>query len=211
MNYIKVVNGVHPNNTYLLYENNKCLIIDPSLQADIIDKVIEDNNLNVVGILLTHAHYDHLYTVDYFSHKYNCNLYCSEVAASYLCDSSLNLSKTSVNSPGAIEIKTKPIIVEDKLVIDDFNLTVMHNPGHSMSCVTYIINDFAFTGDFVFKNKIGRCDLFDSSLEKMYESLYTFMNLEKNFVILPGHGEESTLDEEKLSNPHFIKVRKLYE
>ncbi len=211
MNYIKVVNGVHPNNTYLLYENNNCIIIDPSLQADIIDAVIIENGFKVCGILLTHAHYDHLYTVDYFVNKYNCDVYCSLQASTYLGDSSLNLSKTSNNSPGEVEVVAKPITVGEQFEVANFKFKVMYNPGHSMTCVTYFIDDLAFTGDFVFKGKIGRCDLFDSSLDMMYESLHKFMQLEKDFVILPGHGEQTTLFEEKAHNPHFIKVSKLYE
>lgn len=212
MKYIKVINGIHPNNTYLLYDDdNNCLIIDPSLYSDIIDKEIIEHNFNVCGILLTHAHYDHIFSVDFFVDKYKCDVYCSANASKYLGDASLNLSKTSVNSPCSIEIKSKAVIVEDTLKIKGFEFTVMDTRGHSNTCVTYLIDNLAFTGDFVFKNTIGRCDLFDSSKELMDQSIYKFMNLNKNYIILPGHGDVTTLEEEKVHNSHFIRVRKIYE
>ncbi len=212
MKYIKVVNGKHPNNTYLLYDNwNNCLIIDPSLESNVIDSVIIKNCFNVQGVLITHAHYDHIYSVDFFTNKYHCNVYCSKQAVEYLSNSSLNLSKTSKNSIGEVCLTSIPAVVENTLSIGNFKFKVLDTSGHSKTCITYLIDDLAFTGDFVFKGKIGRCDLFDSSLEKMYKSIHKFMDIKKDFKILPGHGEETTLELEKQFNPHFIKVRNLYE
>lgn len=206
MKYVKVINGFIANNTYLIYnEKRDCIIIDPSLDYDLIDKKIASNNLNVVGILLTHAHYDHIFSTDYFVEKYDVKVYCDENAVRYLPDPTLNLSAISANAPSKVVVKAKAEIALEEFMIADINIKTMKTYGHTKACVTYFIDEYAFTGDFIFKGTIGRTDFFDSSLDMMIDNINKFSKLEKNYFILPGHGEESTLEEERKNNKFFIK------
>ncbi len=212
MHYYRVVNGIHPNNTYLVYnDRNDCIIIDPSLGEKEIDKMITNCNFNVVGILLTHAHYDHIFSVDYFVDKYDVDVYCSKNCSEFIKDSTKNLSKTSNNAPYEMIVKAKPIIVNDDFKINDFEIKIMRTYGHSQTCLTYFIDEFAFTGDFLFKNTIGRCNLYSSSQISMNESLRNFAKLETNYQILPGHGETTTLKEELEHNPYLVQYGDFYE
>lgn len=211
MKYIKVINGKISNNTYLLYNSkNECIIIDPSLEHEVINKKIKEHDFKVVGILLTHAHYDHIYSTDYFVDLYNVDVHCSDVAVGYLKDPSLNLSSVSVNSPGKIVVKAPAKKALEEFYISDFKINTIKTPGHSRACITYLIDEYAFTGDFVFKNTIGRVDLFDSSMELMIDSINRFCKLEIDYFILPGHGEETTLESEKKNNKFLIKYGENY-
>lgn len=211
MKYIKVINGNISNNTYLLYNDKKqCIIIDPSIESDVINKKIVDNELEVVGILLTHAHYDHIYSTDFFVELYNVDVYCDEVAIEYIKNPSLNLSSVSANAPGKVVVRANAKKALPKFKLGDFEITAFKTPGHTKACVTYLIDEYAFTGDFVFKGTIGRVDFFDSSMEKMIDSINRFSKLNIDYFILPGHGEESTLEIEKKSNKFFIKYGENY-
>ncbi len=211
MKYIKVVNGVIANNTYLLYNSKlECIIIDPSLDFELIDKKIEEHELKVIGILITHAHYDHIYSVDYFASKYDVCVYIDENAFKYLKDPTLNLSAVSNNSPGKVVIKAMPKAALPKFKIGDFEIQTIKTYGHTKTCVTYLIDQFAFTGDFIFKGTIGRVDFFDSSMDLMIDSIKRFSKLEKDYFILPGHGMETTLHTEFKENKFFIKYGEHY-
>lgn len=206
MKYIKVINGIIANNTYLLYnEKLECIIIDPSIDKNLIDNKINDKGLKVVGILLTHAHYDHIYSVDFFADKYEVDVYCDETAIKYLADPSLNLSKISKNAPHKVVINSAAKVALPEFKINDFEIKTIKTYGHTRACVTFLIDEFAFTGDFVFKGTIGRTDFFDSSMDLMINSIKEFSKLDKNYFILPGHGEESTLEDERKNNKFFIK------
>lgn len=207
MEYILIKNGVHPNNTYLIHQNNKCLIIDPSSGLEQIINEIECNNLIPIAILLTHGHYDHIYSVDMLVDQYNIDVYCSDDTAKALIDSELNVSKTSENALYEFIVRTKPnIIRESCLQIEKFNIKVIFNPGHSLGCTSFLINNLCFTGDFIFKKRVGRTDLLDSDKILMQNSLLNFRNLILNsasFHILPGHGQSTTSNLELAENPHL--------
>lgn len=204
MEYIKVVNGIHPNNTYLIYnEKNECLIVDPSIGYEAINKVIVSYNFTVVGILVTHGHYDHLFSVDFFVEKYNVDVYCSKNCISYFNDSNKNLSITSQNSPREVILETKPKLALDKFKIRDFNIETIKTYGHTKTCVTYIIDDLCLTGDFLFKGTVGRTDFADSSIGSMTESLKKISKFSLTLTVLPGHGEVTTLGNELDNNPYF--------
>lgn len=206
MKYITVVNGIIANNTYLLYNDKlECIIIDPSIDYELIDKKINEHNLNVVAILLTHAHYDHIYSVDFFANKYDVLVYCSNNTIKYLKDPQLNLSAVSVNAPKKVVVEAKAIAVEKKFSIGDIEIDVIQTYGHTKTCISFLIDEYAFTGDFVFKGTIGRVDFFDSSMDMMIDSIKRFSKLEKNYFILPGHGPFSTLEDELRNNKFFIK------
>ncbi|MFV0424806.1 MAG: MBL fold metallo-hydrolase [Bacilli bacterium] len=206
MKYIKIVNGIIANNTYLLYNDSPdCLLIDPSIDYELIDKNIIDSGLNVIGILLTHAHYDHIYSVDYFVDKYDCVVYCDNNAIEYLKNPNLNLSAISNNAPNKVAIKSVAKPTMNKFKIGNFEIECVKTYGHTKACVTYLIDEFAFTGDFIFKETIGRTDFFDSSMEMMIRSLKNFSKIKKNYFILPGHGAETTLKEELRNNKFLIK------
>ena len=77
---------------------------------------------------------------------------------------------------------------------------MLHTPGHTKGSVCYISDDVIFSGDTLFCGGVGRCDLHGGSYEILLCSLKKLSELEKDYVVLPGHGEQTTLNKEKSDN-----------
>ena len=160
-------------NCYLISKGNYALLVDPGDDFDKIVELIGDKNL--VGILITHGHFDHVGALDEVVSKYNVPVYRYS-----------NLD-------------------EGEVKIDKFKLEVIYTPGHLMDCVTYYFREDAimFTGDFLFYDTIGRCDLVGSDYNEMKISINKIKNYADDIVIYPGHGKSTSLWREKRYNPYF--------
>ena len=90
--------------------------------------------------------------------------------------------------------------------IDDFKFEVIYTKGHTNDSISFYFKEekVMFTGDFVFKNSIGRTDLETSSNEEMKKSIEKLKKYPKDITLYPGHGKETTLEEEIKTNPFFI-------
>ena len=161
-------------NCYLLDINNKVLIIDPGDEADkIINKI---NGRKVVGIIVTHYHYDHIGALDELVNKYNTFVYYRY----NLC--------------------------EGENIISEFIFDVLYTPGHKEDAITiYFRKDkLMFTGDFIFKDSVGRCDLLGGNINDMIGSLNKIIKYDRDILLYPGHGDETSLGYE-IDNNYYIK------
>ena len=160
-------------NCYILEQNGECLLIDPGDELEKIERFIK--NKNVIAILLTHHHFDHIGCVKPLIDKYHYPLYEAQ-----------NLSE------GTHEIST-------------FCFEVINTPGHTMDSITYYFprDKVMFTGDFLFYRTIGRCDLKGSDPQKMLQSIQKIKTYPNDIKIYPGHGIATVLGEEKRDNPYF--------
>ena len=166
----KVVVGNLEENCYILDINNKVLVIDPGDEFDKINKII--NNREVLAILITHKHFDHIGALDNFK---NVNIYSFD-----------NLE-------------------EKEYKLSDFIFDVIFNPGHSSDSVSYYFKkeNKLFCGDFIFYHNIGRYDLPTGNMDEMLGSINKIKKLPKDVIIYPGHGIETTLEEEINNNYYF--------
>lgn len=164
----RLVVGILKENCYILENNNKLLIIDPGDNFNLINKYI--NNKNVVGVLITHHHNDHI---------------------------------------GALNEVLKFYDLKENIVNDiDFDFEIIRTPGHSSDSISYYFKkeNIMFTGDFLFKDAIGRVDLPTGSSEEMIESLYKIMDYPDNVQIYPGHGDKTILGREKKNFKYYISL-----
>lgn len=166
----KIVVGPLAANCYVVYNDKKCLVVDPGADYEKIKNFIGDRELE--GILITHYHHDHVGALTELIRDYCTVIYNYRT---------LGKRKT-----------------------DSFSFEVMANKGHREDCVSFIFEDFIFTGDFIFKDSIGRTDLEGGSIEDMKKSLEKFKQLGKKFKVYPGHGDETTVKKEISTNP-FLK------
>lgn len=159
-------------NCYIVSKEGKCLIIDPGFDFLKINEKIKDE---VVAVLITHNHFDHIGALE-------------------------DLLKTY-----PVEVYERDNLLEKKYDLEGFKFKVIYTPGHSKDSVTYYFEEekVMFTGDFIFKNDIGRCDLFGGSIDEMKKSLSKIREYDDDIKIYPGHGEQTKLRFEKEKNYYF--------
>jgi glyoxylase-like metal-dependent hydrolase (beta-lactamase superfamily II) len=130
-------------------------------------------------------------------------VYAHRLEKDFLTDPDKNLSGMFgmfFKSPEA----TKLLEDGDKVSLDSLELEIIHTPGHTPGGISIKLGDVVFTGDTLFAGGIGRTDLPEGDERTLYRSIKEklFM-LDDNTVVYPGHGPESTIGEEKASNPFF--------
>ncbi|HHU56564.1 MAG TPA: MBL fold metallo-hydrolase, partial [Acholeplasmataceae bacterium] len=159
---MKIINLVSPilgTNCYLIIFNTKAIIIDPSVEYDLILKNLDDCKLE--GIFLTHGHADHFsFLEDIYKHE-KVNLYMHENAKEKLINSYKNGSEL-FNYPLTFNDLEKVIEVDDNQIIeiDGCLIKVITTPGHTNCSVCYLIENHLFSGDTLFYRTVGRTDLY---------------------------------------------------
>ncbi len=205
-----ITNGIIGNNTYLIInDKNEAVIIDPSSDGQKIIDTVTQYGCKVKYILLTHAHYDHFWSLDEIEREYNAKTFVHKSVKHYLKQPELNLSRGSAvtRKSDIISYSKAKGIEEGKLDLEGFNVEAFYNPGHTKGCTSFIFDKkHMFSGDFIFKGTIGRTDFFDSSLSSLLKNIKRLNDKYENLNIFPGHGPASTLKQERKTNPYFIKA-----
>ena len=187
--------GPLQTNTYLLQIDNDVLLVDPASKAEKLIEILGERNL--IGILLTHGHFDHIKAVDGLYDKYHCPVYIHKD------DEAIARDKSSGSLFGLVSYISCPSIHIQEGInkIGPFEFEVIYTPGHSEGSVIYVFDDCIFTGDTLFKGSIGRTDLKGGSFSTIKQSLQIFKSFDKNYIIYPGHDLSTTLYEELNFNP----------
>lgn len=202
---IKLVVGLLQENCFILYDNNKnAFIVDPGGSSDMIIDTIEDNNLNIKFILLTHGHADHVGAVAKLKKKYNVEVYMSKKDKDFL-----ESPETMRSSSFGLEVEPAKVDLfvneNSEIYFGDTSIEVIETPGHTLGSVCYLYNNILFSGDTLFNGSIGRTDFPESDHQKMLKSLKKLTQLDDEIFVLSGHGPETQIKNEKLNNP-FLKT-----
>lgn len=199
--------GLFEENCYLYAcpETREAVIIDPGDEPEKILETIQELKLVPKYIINTHGHIDHICAIDAISEVYPVPL------AIHPADVPLYTDKLTAQQYGltAPLVKRKPDILlheGDKISFGTLTLDVIHTPGHTPGGICLISQPYCvFSGDTLFYRSIGRTDLAGGSYEQIEQSirnkLYT---LEDDLVVFPGHGQPTTIIEEKIENPFVI-------
>ena len=166
--------GYLEENCYVVSnEAGDAIIIDPGEDANTIIKYINKNELTVRAILITHYHFDHIGALEGVKNEYDVRVF--------------DYKKVG------------------KRKVHGFSFEIIKTPGHtSDSCSFYFEKDhILFTGDFLFKESIGRYDFETSSFIDMQKSISWVKTLPSGIEIYPGHGEKTTLGYEMKHNMFF--------
>lgn len=188
-------------------EHKNAAIIDAGDDAQKIIQFVEDHQLNVQKLLVTHAHLDHIMAVDTLRQYFKVEVFGSQQEDRPLFE---QLSDICLQYGLPLVPSFLPdhwLSEKDKIDVGQFSFHIRHLPGHSPGHIGFFDfeNKIAFTGDVLFQNSIGRTDLYRGNFEQLIQTIRTkLFDLDDDFIILPGHGRHTTIGQEKKSNP-FLK------
>jgi glyoxylase-like metal-dependent hydrolase (beta-lactamase superfamily II) len=198
-------------NTYILYNDKKeCIIIDPGNYTDNenqnLSSFIMRQDLKPTRLLLTHAHLDHIFGTNYIYNTYGLTPEMHKNEQMIWDGAPLAGQMFGVRMPPLPTVKTSLVEGEDILWHDD-RLRILFTPGHSPGSVC-LVNDaqrWVIGGDVLFNGSIGRTDLPGGDYDTLITSIRTHLYaLPDDYTVYSGHGDPTTIGEEKRSNP-FVR------
>ena len=197
----------------------ECVVVDPGKDAaEGVAQVVREHNLKPIAVLATHGHLDHIWCVAPVAGTYDATAWIHPDDRHLLTDPLAGMSpETKAMLPsllGADHQWAEPDDVRDlgdgqNLEIAGLTFVVDHTPGHTRGSVTFRspyddadISEVMFSGDLLFAGSIGRTDLPGGDHPTMLRSLADkVLPLADDIVVLPGHGEQTSIGRERATNP----------
>lgn len=186
--------------------DKKLIVIDPGDQAANILSFCEKGNFTIVGILLTHGHFDHITAVTELKDKFNAPVYIHKEDEQLLLNPDvIGLGRLSQMRMSGYrpEAATNHIADGDIIKLGELSFKVIHTPGHTKgSCCFALEQDkLLFSGDTLFAGSVGRTDLYGGDEKTLLESVKKLALLDDDYTVIAGHGETTELGYEKRTNP----------
>ncbi len=197
------------NFVYLIGDakTRQALVVDPAWQVDTILKAAEAEDLQIIGALVSHHHYDHTNGIEDLLNAIDGNVYVNKHDAPFVKMAQNNLVKVDH---------------ADEVTVGETKIKLIHTPGHTPGSQCFLVDGQLISGDTLFVKGCGRCDMPGGDAEQMY---YTFtqklMRMDPHTILYPGHNyadtTTSTIGDELKQNPYmrvaasslkdFIKLR----
>ncbi|MBQ9141880.1 MAG: MBL fold metallo-hydrolase [Lachnospiraceae bacterium] len=200
----KMVLGSYQTNCYFIYqaENKKAVIIDPADGGAQIYSALERNGFTVEAILLTHAHFDHIWGSNQLRELSGAKIYALD-AEKALCENSHN--NVSEWAGRAYTVVPDEYVKDGaELVFDNMTFKVIATPGHTIGSCCYYVEKagMLISGDTLFYESTGRTDFPTGSMGSIVRSIREkLFVLPEDTKVYPGHGESTTIGHEKKYNP----------
>lgn len=199
-------------NTYVVWDDvsKESAIIDPGCsekhEVDRLKSFVGENKLVVKYLINTHCHIDHIFGNACMKETYDVDFYAPE--------EDVPLLEAALDQAKMFEVKIKPSPKPDKFITEETEIKLgnvipkfLFTPGHTPGeyCIYFPDEKICITGDVLFKESIGRTDLWKGDYDTLMISIRTkLLPLPDDVTIYPGHGEESTIGYERANNP-FLK------
>jgi hydroxyacylglutathione hydrolase len=197
---------------------SECVVLDPGKDAAAgVAEVVREHRLKPVAVLVTHGHVDHMWCVAPVAGTYDATTWIHPSDRHLLSDPMAGMSRetTQMLLGGAYEWAEPDDVRElsdsQELELAGLRFLVDHTPGHTRGSVTFRspyeqqdISEVMFSGDLLFAGSIGRTDLPGGDHPTMLRSLATkVLPLADDVVVLPGHGEQTSIGRERATNPYL--------
>ncbi|MDY3119187.1 MAG: MBL fold metallo-hydrolase [Peptoniphilus sp.] len=193
-------------NCYLAYDENKNgFIVDPGAESEKILAHIDHLNVKIEGILLTHAHGDHISALNKVRDALDVKVYMHKnELENYLSQSPQFVAMLG----GELPDRNPDVLLEDGEVIHfrAGDVQVIFTPGHTPGGTCYMYGDILFSGDTLFQGSIGRTDFPGGDTSAIMNSLVKLSKLDDDLRVLSGHGLPTTIGMEKRTNPFMRQV-----
>lgn len=211
MEILKMEMGPLKTNSYLISHGSECIVIDPGFprESRVLADYIIERGLKVKYIIATHGHFDHVLGInilrDALDHKPIFYIHIEDInllaRAGEILQDFFNIY---VEPPKP----DKYLYGGEVISIDGLSFKVIHTPGHTMGsiCIYVLDENTLFTGDTLFKGSIGRFDFPESNADLLRKSLEKIIGMNPDTKIYPGHGDESTIKEEIVSNAPLHEI-----
>lgn len=197
-------------NTYIVYNEEKAAyLIDPGnftdAETDVLEKFIEEHELNIQNILLTHAHIDHVLGLQKAFDRYKVPVLMHELDQEILDRNPMDANRFGFffkRFEGDISYLKENEIIS----LGDDSFKILHVPGHSPGSIAFYneAQKFMISGDVLFEGSIGRTDLYKGNHETLITQIKTkLFVLPQETQVYNGHGNPTTIGFEKNYNPYF--------
>ena len=206
--------GLLQCNCYVLAQGpgSDAIIVDPGQRAMApLRRVLDEHRLTPAAVLLTHGHVDHIWSAQKVADTYGCAAYIHPEDRFMLTDPIKDLGPRLGQLLFGALFREPRQVVEldrdgDKIDLGGITVTVDHTPGHTRGSVVFRVangpTDVVFSGDTLFRLSVGRTDLPGGSGRDLLGSILTkLLVLDDDTVVLPGHGESTTIGAERRTNP----------
>ena len=188
------------NNNYLIIDEHskEAALIDCSCFDDEILTALEDLGANLKYVLLTHGHFDHITGLNDTDEDVKVLMHQNDME----WIKELNTYLPMIGMPSMKTPRIDEFLKDgDVIKLGDLEIKVIHTPGHTQGGVCFYVENNLFSGDTIFKESVGRCDLpggdYNQIIDSIEERIFT---LPEETIIYPGHGRTTTVGWEKVHN-----------
>ena len=182
MDIKRFVLGALENNVYLLVKEKGAVLIDCE-QPTVLLRYLEENELKLKMILLTHGHFDHVHGLEEIKKRTGAEVWVNE---------------KDVGLQYGGEIAADEFFKDEQVIMfNDEEIKVIFTPGHTPGSVCFLLGKHLFSGDTLFKQGMGRTDLPGGNIRELEKSLQRVLALPPETKVYPGHGEETTIGNEQ--------------
>ncbi len=205
LNVYPLVLGPVQTTCYVVSSQGRAVIVDPAANATKIIQYLGTKKLIPEAILLTHGHFDHIGAVNELAAKYSLPIYAHKSEKEYFDQPEVNLS-TMMYQPFVLSEDLDYHWLADGATLTclDTQVKIFHVPGHTSGslCYYFVKDRMVFTGDTLFKQSIGRTDFIYGNHQQLVTGIrQKLLTLPDDTLVYPGHGDCTTVADEKRNNP----------
>lgn len=195
--------GLLHTNCYILYDEKtkEAVVVDPATSFEKIEAKLNELNLQVKYIILTHAHSDHICALDKLADITGAKVCIGSDDAAALNNGEINLCNY-FRHPSPTRVADILLNDGDRLTLSGTTLKIISTPGHTCGSISIFFENSVISGDTLFFESVGRTDFVTSSTTALMKSIKDKLYLlDRSCTVYPGHGEFTTIGHEIDNNP----------